>query len=90
MHEGAQEDTCGNPHDDIYSLKAYIRLLALISLIQNYPPTSMSPDGSSESKTALTNGDHVTVQSKAKSFDHPLDPLSSTEVRYLASKLSSH
>ena len=48
----------------------------------------MSPDGSSESKTAFTNGDYVTGQSKTKSFDHPLDPLSPTEVRYLASNPS--
>lgn len=80
----------GNPHDDIYSLKAYKRLVAQIPLIQNYQPTSMSPDGASESKTALSNGGHVTVQSKVKSFDHPLDPLSPTEVRYLASMPSSH
>ena len=41
----------------------------------------MSPDGASESNTPFTNGDHVTVQTKSKSFDHPLDPLSPKEVR---------
>ena len=86
----SNREACGNPYDDIYG--TYIRLVELIPLIQIYQPTSMSPDGASHSKTALTtrNGDHynVTVQSKAtgKSFDHPLDPLSPAEVRYRASK----
>lgn len=52
---------------------------ALISLLhsQNYQPTNMSPDGAG-TKTVTNN-----VQSKAKSFDHPLDPLSPKEVCYL-------
>jgi primary-amine oxidase len=48
----------------------------------------MSPDGSSDSKPALSSNDHVTVrvQTTPKSLNHPLDPLSPNEVRYLASK----
>ena len=61
-----------------------------IPRIQNYQPTSMSPYGSFDSNTALASNHHVGVQSKAKSLDHPLDPLSPMEVRYLASKPSTH